>query len=202
MDMMTRRRAMMASGNDEYQKVEYIESHGEEYINTGYVPQNSFEISSVTAFTTQEITGYIGILEQISGGYARLHYEVSGGGRSIYAWLGNNSSQTVSKNYTSAFCTFYFSKTLVKIDQTQKVPSNVKPYSIPFTLFARNRIDGVYNFAKCKQKEFVVKEGGVEIMHLYPCYRKSDGVIGMIDDVSGTFFQNDGSGAFTKGAVV
>lgn len=37
---------------------------------------------------------------------------------------------------------------------------------------------------------------------LVPCYRKSDGVIGMYDLVSGAFFTNAGSGSFTKGGNV
>lgn len=39
-----------------------------------------------------------------------------------------------------------------------------------------------------------------DIMHDFvPCYRKSDGVIGMYDLVTGTFYTNAGSGTFTKG---
>lgn len=40
------------------------------------------------------------------------------------------------------------------------------------------------------------------ICDLVPCYRKSDGVIGMYDIVRNTFLTNIGSGAFTKGADV
>ena len=37
---------------------------------------------------------------------------------------------------------------------------------------------------------------------LVPCYRKSDGVIGMYDLITEAFFTNAGSGSFTKGANV
>lgn len=40
------------------------------------------------------------------------------------------------------------------------------------------------------------------ICDLVPCYRKSDGVIGMYDIVRKTFLTNIGSGTFTKGADV
>ena len=40
------------------------------------------------------------------------------------------------------------------------------------------------------------------ICDLYPCYRKSDGVIGMYDKVRNLFLTNAGSGSFTKGANV
>lgn len=35
---------------------------------------------------------------------------------------------------------------------------------------------------------------------MIPCYRKSDGVIGMYDLVFGVFYQNSGTGEFLKGA--
>ena len=43
---------------------------------------------------------------------------------------------------------------------------------------------------------------GSEICDLVPCYRKSDGVIGVYDIVRKTFLTNVGSGSFTKGADV
>lgn len=47
-----------------------------------------------------------------------------------------------------------------------------------------------------------VSEGGVPKLDLIPCYRKSDGVIGMYDLISNLFYTNAGSGSFTKGADV
>lgn len=45
------------------------------------------------------------------------------------------------------------------------------------------------------------KDGEI-VRDMIPCYRKSDGEIGMYDLVSKIFFTNAGSGAFTKGADV
>jgi len=52
---------------------------------------------------------------------------------------------------------------------------------------------------KCKIKDFIITESGAEKRHFYPCYRKSDNVIGMYDTVTKAFFVNSGSGTFTKG---
>lgn len=43
---------------------------------------------------------------------------------------------------------------------------------------------------------------GTRLIDLIPCYRKSDGEIGMYDLISNTFFTNAGTGAFTKGSDV
>ena len=43
---------------------------------------------------------------------------------------------------------------------------------------------------------------GTPLRNFVPCYRKSDGVIGLYDTVGKTFYINKGTGAFTKGANV
>ena len=43
---------------------------------------------------------------------------------------------------------------------------------------------------------------GVLTLNLVPCYRVSDGVIGLYDTVSETFFTNAGTGTFSKGSDV
>ena len=50
--------------------------------------------------------------------------------------------------------------------------------------------------------DFRITSPSGAVMHLIPCYRKSDSVIGMFDTVSGSFFTNAGTGTFTKGADV
>ena len=40
------------------------------------------------------------------------------------------------------------------------------------------------------------------IRHFIPCYRKSDGVIGLYDLVNDVFYTNSGTGEFEKGADV
>ena len=49
---------------------------------------------------------------------------------------------------------------------------------------------------------FVLSMSNTKVLDLIPCYRKSDGEIGMYDTVSKTFYTNAGTGTFTKGADV
>lgn len=202
-ELLTRRRGLIlpsGGGGVEYQKVEYIESHGAEYINTGYVPTSISEITSITAFTIYTNSQYIGVLQQVSPSYARWHFDTNS--NFIEVWRqGTGADVTIS--YDNKFHEFYLSDSLVKIDDIHShTPYRTFQTTLPFCLFARMRESGTANFANARQKDFIAKEGGVEVMHLVPCYRKSDGVIGMLDEVSGTFFTNEGGGAFTKGADV
>lgn len=56
--------------------------------------------------------------------------------------------------------------------------------------------------SKCRIYSAKVKQSGVYVRDLVPCYRKSDNVIGMYDVVGEAFYTNRGTGAFTKGADV
>ena len=56
--------------------------------------------------------------------------------------------------------------------------------------------------SKISELRFVDNATGQDVFNPVPCYRKSDGVIGMYDTVKGKFYTNQGTGAFTKGADV
>lgn len=73
----------------------------------------------------------------------------------------------------------------------------------PLYLFAQN-YNGSPRFGDTRRIAYFqyYDKNGTLICDLYPCYRKSDGVIGMYDTVSKTLFTNAGTGAFGKGADV
>ena len=53
-----------------------------------------------------------------------------------------------------------------------------------------------------KLYDFFLEQGGEQLMHLVPAQRDSDGAVGMYDEITDTFFENQGSGDFTPGPVV
>lgn len=55
------------------------------------------------------------------------------------------------------------------------------------------------NGSKIAEFRVVNDDTGEDVFNLIPCYRKSDGVIGMYDLVSKVFYTNEGTGTFTKG---
>lgn len=48
----------------------------------------------------------------------------------------------------------------------------------------------------------LITENGSISMNLFPCFRKSDGVIGLYDIISDNFLTNNGTGVLTKGANI
>lgn len=53
--------------------------------------------------------------------------------------------------------------------------------------------------SKIAELRFADDTTGNDVFNPVPCYRRADGVIGMYDTVSKTFFTNQGTGSFTKG---
>lgn len=77
----------------------------------------------------------------------------------------------------------------------------------PFGVFCNNyggKPEGylAVNGSKLAEFRFVDDTTGEDVFNPVPCYRRSDGVIGMYDIVSNKFFTNEGTGSFTKGADV
>lgn len=83
---------------------------------------------------------------------------------------------------------------------------NAKNYR-PFGVFCNNyglapSSHKASSGSKLSELRFVDDTTGKDVFDPIPCYRKADGVIGMYDLVSGTFYTNEGTGSFTKGADV
>lgn len=73
-----------------------------------------------------------------------------------------------------------------------------------FNLFYLKVTSGTQNNFHFNGKLYSCKvfKSGVAVLDLYPCYRKSDGVIGLYDTVNDRFYTNNGTGTFEKGADV
>ena len=179
----------------EYQKVEYMESTGTQYINTGVIGENAkaYRIIYDIQFTntsTRQLMGFGDDSNQYWGIKASGKYEIEGytssfdaGSRDIIVWnydcANKISSLTINSDYE--FNT---------INNLFPVPQNK-----PLTL---SSISGIYN---CYLKIYgnKVYVDNTLVRDFIPCYRKSDDVIGLYDTVNGVFYTNAGTGTFLKG---
>lgn len=109
-------------------------------------------------------------------------------------------------SFVGAFHSCHMAADGTSFDETYSVSYNATVSEVTsrnIALFAR--MDGSNNlerFSHRKIRIFQIRENGIIVLDLVPCYRKSDGEIGMYDLVSNTFFTNAGTGTFTKGADV
>lgn len=168
-----------------YDELEWLQSSGTQYINTGviYSSQTSAEVDfkfiNHTANTEQEIlAAYESSTDRMQCGIASANIFLDNGG------FGYDSSLLTDR---------VLAKGVGKGNGT-----------LPLFLFAQNEtssapvhITGTKRVYSCK-----IKQNNSWVRYFVPAKRKSDNVLGMYDIINGTFYTNAGSGTFTGGPAV
>ena len=199
-----------ASGNTiqtllpvEYQQVEYIESTGTQYIDTGVLASenNSFEVKAQlvhtntasqtiwggrNSATNNEIQG-----NQLSCVKANQSYQFNCGNIAI-------AGDAFDKNlhiYKASKNALYIDGNLSCTVATSQITTENNVY-----LFATNT-NGDVGFGGGDLKIYYCKIWNNETLlrDYIPCYRKADNVIGLYDIVNNVFYTNQGTGIFLKG---
>ena len=208
---------------DEYQEVEYIESNGTQWINTG-IPINPKHTIYFDGYVQKDNMG------QLIGGYYdqnnRLGTYLYGGSNNNkigHFWLIGEHGQKytehlrrktkidVSKRFQSVQ-----DKTgaiFIQGDSTYIVDSEIARSAIAmnipdtttyWTIFKLIKtIDSVYISMNGVLYEGKIWDENDELIaHYIPCYRVVDNEIGLYDLISKSFLTNAGNGVFLKGADV
>lgn len=178
----------------EYQQVEFIQSSGAQIITVEptFIPnaQITIECESVTGSSLLGYSGSGGMWFGHSNGRYTIGGQLQlnvGAGTHAVAHLtylpGSNIILTGDVNGVSG-------------QATGIVQSNLRR---PLSLFGtQSNASTSFYYASAKVYRLTM-EGYHDLI---PCYRKSDGVIGMFDLITEAFLTNEGSGSFTKGADV
>lgn len=186
-----------------YQEVEYIESSGTQYIDTGVIPN---DYQSIKLNITFELTSTAIVYWSLFGAFSNGNNSLMWQKRTLYAKTnakGINQAFTepaVNEKHTFEIQMksgdFYFTDNGTTLATSQNTyTGNIKGISVSLTLF------GTTNQNKSYSKIFKtsIYGNGVIIRNFVPCYRKSDNEIGLYDLVNGVFYTNQGTGTFTKG---
>ena len=201
----------------EYQKVEYIESSGKQYIQTSVTPNDNFRMDLKTYTTCGDSYYCAGVRASNkiwfgqTGTTTNNRVSASVNGSSVNAstdgvlWSRSTSGQT----YEIMLCTNgdgTFTYHIKDLTNNKESLTENREYTLMgeatngVCLFALNRnyivssTNQVYYFR-------LYKNGKIAFDGI-PCYRKSDDVIGLYDLVSKQFYTNQGTGTFTKGPDV
>ena len=184
----------------EYQEVEYIESDGTQYIDTGFVPNQNTEFEVEYELNKQGTYGIIFGGEQAYSNNA-FHMYVSGSPKKWDIGFG--------RFYTYSIEVEFNKKIKYKINKTSYYFDNVEYTYISnptfdnaraVYLFADNRSSVLLDVnAQKKIYKCSIKDNNTLVRNFIPCYRKSDNEIGMYDTVNKVFYTNQGTGTFLKG---
>ena len=199
----------------EYQEVEWIQvstSVGA-YLNLGFTFDTAAKVRLGMYAVNSEAAYIFGAAEQ-SGVYRCMISAPYGGGLDAYGYNTANSAYIAHKRALVAnvlneleysFKPGKATTTFINKTNGQSSTSDCDTYTMSSNLylFGQN-YNGTARFGayrKIKYFQYYDKNDTL-ICDLVPCYRKSDGVIGMYDRARNTFLTNVGSGTFTKGADV
>ncbi|MBO7283296.1 MAG: hypothetical protein J6U73_07880 [Alistipes sp.] len=166
-----------------YTRLTYIECNGQQYIDLGYVVKEDDVIESNFILTKVASVDHFlfGTADTKNG----LWYEIYSS--TAYVRFGNTSSTSAS---SSAYkYSIELRKGSVQIGtDTTSLGYNAMP-TTPINLFAgRSSAGDAYSYGYYRCTKFRISDSNGVVMDLVPAKRDSDGVVGMLDLVSGTFY--------------
>ena len=179
-----------------YQEVEYIESTGTQYIDTGLIPKETFKYKikySLNAFGNQVLFG-----SRTSGAYNTSRNQ-------IYFNSASGSAKTLLINlYGINDVNLNISPTLNDIVETPIIQNEncvIENATQPLSIFALNNAGTLTGFVSAKMYYFQIYDNTTLIRNFIPVYDTLTQKYGMWETVQGKFYGNDGTGDF-KGSIV
>lgn len=205
-------RTYIMSIPEEYQQVEYIETSGTQYIDSGFIFGNNSRVdcccSLVGTPTAQDrIFGKVEGSGTGSGstGFSAGMY-ISGGANVMSWWCSDGTGvyHNTSMRWNNLKMVFSLDSANGIWDMGGCTNGSITDQHIndgtrSMYIGCENGYGTARNFASARYYWVCFSEGDVPKVLLIPCYRKSDGVIGMYDPIQKEFHTNAGSGTFTKG---
>lgn len=183
----------------EYQEVEYIESTGTQYIDTGVVGKKGIHILTEMGWRTlsNQLFG-----SRKSSGATRF-FVTYYGNRIDFGYGGDTLSdvspqagQIYEIDFDVTGGTYNFGVDgSYKTGRTGELDTECNMF-----IFGANRPYTTNQLSKSIFKSMIITNAnGETLRNFVPCYRKSDGEIGLYDIENDVFYTNDGTGTFTKG---
>ncbi len=195
------RPARLSQLPDTYTQLEYLESNGTQYIDTGVIPTNTTGVKIkynkyvsgdqvVVGVDTEPGRFYINPAQNLFLPFNEGWSEVGSSGPTVL-----NTDYEVSMNYMNN------RKRYVNGIEKQNITHTLGQSKKMF-LFAANYNGNGANWKFSGKVYYLKITNGSQITHDFiPARRNSDGKLGMYDLVSNTFFTNQGSGTFVAGPV-
>ena len=183
-----------------YTALEYLESTGTQYIDTGVIPNSNTGVIADFQYTDtrsgeQVVFGVVEnnfLIDRISG----IMYYAYKQGRSLngaFQMDEQTARYTVALNWKN-------SGTASMNDTTKQLSSVIFSNSVSMYIFASNYIDhGAYIPMTGRIYNIKVSQNADMVRNFVPARRDRDGELGMYDLVSNTFFTNAGDGEFIAG---
>lgn len=199
---------------DQYQRVEYITTAEDEtypYVITDICADNSTGAEIVASFPILQDRVPMGSRQD--SGTTRFYVVYPLSAHSVYYGFNTGSSASCALKVDTIYRlqTNFLNSRLVCVYEnngTRKanvsLSATLTSHTVPISIFGYNSASSGAVASKREYKLYSARiSKNHEVIREYiPCYRKSDGEVGLYEKVTGTFLTNDGGGAFAKGADI
>lgn len=189
-----------------YTELEYIESTGTQYVDTGVSVPEGCRIKCKMAFTSLSSTLSVvfGSHDAASPYYRNFlaatssTWELGAYGTADFGSPTVNTEYEIDANTKSGEIACTINGTAYSINQS--IAPSAQRSALSVYLFALHYADGLFP-AKMKAWWYKVYVGGTLVRDFVPCKNPS-GTVGLYDTVNGTYYGNSGTGVFTAGAEI
>lgn len=183
-----------------YTELQYIESTGTQYIDTGITPTQDYILYTKVAFLGSSGTNVLGTRNSSNDTTNRFGIISFGASALFGAFYGTNSVTGKAVDQTPHEFSigpdgFTMDEKTVSVQQTNF------SCSYPIILFGFN--NGANGIVGAEEKVYSCKiySDGQLVRDFIPCINP-DGIIGLYDKETAIFYQNSGSGIFLKGPEI
>lgn len=195
----------VGTGPVTYSEVEYIQSSGAQYIDTGHTwTSENVKVEMGFEYLSLGANSLFGSETTSSGKYSIVPYVDT---TSVSFYVGSSTklcSVPVSINTHYDLICAAANGTL-SITTNGSVSSGAYSGSVQngrsIAVFANNHVNGVTQHSSLKLKYCRMYDNGTLVRDFVPC-QTSTGAIGLYDKVESKFYSNAGSGTFTAGAEI
>ena len=177
--------------------VNFIQSSGTQYIDTGFVPNQNTRLKAKLVCIVGSSTVWA-MGARISNTSNMFGFIASSSGYYMSQYGSNRGAIDASYNKKVPFI-LDKNKNVTMIDDETVITSTVESFSCPsaLTLFAMNN-NGTINKGSISLYECKIYDNGTLVRDFWPCY-DPDGVACLYDKVEKKYYYNAGSGEFTAG---
>ena len=182
----------------DYIQLEYIQSSGSQYINTGFKPNQDTKISITVDFPLSGTTWLYG--SRTSAGSNSLGFLCEG--NSKYRFDYASSTNELATKPTGKF-TIDSDKNKCYINGELVFTATYTTFASPVNMyiFNNNNNGSLSGGSSAKLYNCSIYDNGVLIRNFIPCKNES-GTVGLYDSVNNQFYQNAGSGTFVAGPEI
>ena len=182
----------------DYIQLEYIQSSGSQYINTGFKPNQDTKISITVDFPLSGTTWLYG--SRTSANSNSLGFLCESGSRYRFDYASSTNALTVKP--TGKF-TIYSDKNKCYINGELVVTATYTTFTSPVNMyiFNNNNNGSLSGGSSAKLYNCSIYDNGVLIRKFIPC-KNASGTVGLYDSVNNQFYQNAGSGTFVAGPEI